>query len=152
MMEAEIRKQLILACETFVEERIDRIQQVIGDLEAALKLETKCSMGDKYETDRAMLHLEFEKVAGQSESFKTLRKTLRSIPAGRTKEIASFGCVVKTSLANYFIAVPAGEITAAGEKYFAVGAGAPVAKVLTGKRAGDVVIFNGREIKIQEIF
>ena len=152
LMSTSIKKQLIEACEDYVEAKLNNVQSVIEDLEAALKLETKCSMGDKYETDRAMLHLEFEKVAGQSESFKKLRQTIRSISSGRIDNKVTFGSVVKTSLANYFIAIPAGELTVQGEKYYAIGASAPIAKALSGKFPGDIVFFNGRETTIQQIF
>ena len=146
-----IKQKLTVACENHIEAKLANVQAVIADLEAALKLETKCSMGDKYETDRAMLHLEFEKVAGQSEAFKKLRKTVRSIPSGKTGPVVSFGSVVKTSVANYFIAVPAGEIMVEGEKYYAVGAAAPIAQCLSGKRAGESCTFNGKEIVIREV-
>lgn len=150
-MSQDLRKGLLEACNDYVEARSKALQSVINDLEAALKLETKCSMGDKYETDRAMLHLEFEKVAGQAENFKMLQKTLRLIPFSGGSVIISFGSVVKTSIANYFIAVPAGEITVAGEKFYAIGASAPIARCLLGKRAGEICIFNGKEIKIKEV-
>lgn len=151
-MDKLIKQQLIDACEVYVEAKLQMVQSAIDDLEAALKLETKCSMGDKYETGRAMLHLEFEKLAGQHEQFKTLRKTVRMLPAGRTDKAVTFGSVLKTSQANYFIAIPAGELKVKDGKYYAVGANAPIAKVLTGKTAGDVVSFNGRDIQIQEVF
>lgn len=151
-MSSTRKKQLLEACEAYVEGKLQTVQKAIDDLEAALKLETKCSMGDKYETGRAMLHLEFEKLAGQYEEFKKLRKTVRIIPAGRKDEIVTFGSGVETSEANYFIAIPAGEITVERHKYYVVGAGAPIAKILTGKTAGDVVTFNGRDILIQKVF
>src|SRR6056297_344870 len=103
----ELKKRLFEACENYVEERIARVEAAISDLQAALKLETKCSMGDKYETGRAMLHLEFEKLLGQLEQYGKLKKTLNSIPA-QVQEKVGFGSLVKTSGANYFIAIPAG--------------------------------------------
>lgn len=151
-MSSPIKKELIEACETYVEVKLQSLQKAIDDLEAALKLETKCSMGDKYETGRAMLHLEFEKLAGQYQEFKKLRKTVGMIPAGRIQTTVSFGSVVKTSQTNYFIAIPAGEIVVKGEKYYAVGANAPIAKILVSKSAGDTVPFNGRDMKIEQVF
>lgn len=151
-MEKKTKKLLIDACEAYVELKLQTVQKAIDDLEAALKLETKCSMGDKYETGRAMLHLEFEKLAGQYEEFKKLRKTVRLIPEVTNEKTVTFGSVVKTSQANYFIAIPAGEIVAEEEKYYAVGANAPIAKVLSGKKTGDDVTFNGRQIHIEEVF
>lgn len=151
-MELAIKQKLIDACAAYVETKLQTIQTAIDDLEAALKLETKCSMGDKYETGRAMLHLEFEKLAVQFEEFKKLRKTVRMIPENRIEKVVTFGSAVETSQANYFIAIPAGEITVEKHKYYVVGASAPIAKILTGRTSGDVVTFNGREIVIQKVF
>ena len=150
-MNPDTKKQLIAACEAYVAQKLKNIQDAIDDLEAALKLETKCSMGDKYETGRAMLHLEFEKLAGQYEGFQKLRKTIRLIPSERTDKKVTFGSAVKTSTANYFIAIPAGVLEIASEKFFAVGAAAPIAQALSGKTVGEKIHFNGREISIQEI-
>jgi transcription elongation GreA/GreB family factor len=151
-MSMEIKQQLLDACLEYVQERITRIEAAIKDLEAALKLETKCSMGDKYETGRAMLHLEFEKLSGQHEEYRKLRKTLRMIEPKKRFEAAGFGGVVKTSGVNYFIAIPAGEITLEGEKFYAIGGNAPIARALTGKKQGEEVLFNGRKFLIKEVF
>ncbi|WP_029036430.1 hypothetical protein [Salinimicrobium xinjiangense] len=150
-MSKTLKIKLIAACEAYVEKKLETIQQAIDDLEAALKLETKCSMGDKYETGRAMLHLEFEKLAVQYEQFKKLRKTVRMIPSGKINKDVAFGSVVRTSQANYFIAIPAGELIVEGEKYYAVGATAPIAQNLMGRTAGDTFSFNGRELEVQQV-
>ena len=147
------KKQILWdACMKYVEERTNRIEVAIKDLEAALKLETKCSMGDKYETGRAMLHLEFEKLSGQHEEYRKLKKTLRMIEPKRTFETVTFGSVVKTDGPNYFIAIPAGEIKLEREVYYAVGASAPIAKALSGKKTGESVSFNGKLILIESVF
>lgn len=147
------KKQLLWdACMNYVEERIGRIETAIKDLEDALKLETKCSMGDKYETGRAMLHLEFEKLSGQHEEYRKLKKTLRMIQPKKVFETVSFGSAVKTDGPNYFISIPAGEIKLRDEVFYAVGASAPIAKVLSGKSAGESVTFNGKEIYIKSVF
>lgn len=151
-MSAGTKQKLLDACEAYVEKKLETVQTAIDDLQAALKLETKCSMGDKYETGRAMLHLEFEKLAGQHEEFQKLRKTLRMIPPGRKDAIAGFGSGVRTSMANYFIAIPAGEFIIEGEKFYSIGATAPIAKNLTGRSTGDTIHFNDRKIEILEIF
>lgn len=149
---SEQKLELIEACSSYVEERIDRIRTAIADLEDALKLETKCSMGDKYETGRAMLHLEFEKLSGQLEQYGQLKKTLgilRGIPA---TEIVGFGSAVETSGSNYLIAIPAGKLKPGGKDFFAVGVSSPIAKALSGKKKGDSYSFNGKEEEILDIF
>ena len=147
---SELKHLLIEKAKTYVEERIQKIHRNIDDLQAALKLETKCSMGDKYETGRAMLHLEFEKLSGQLEQYGKLRKTINSIPL-KQQEIIGFGSVVKTTAANYFIAIPAGVLEVNAEKFYAVGVNSPVAQALNGKRAGEDFRLNGTQLKIDSV-
>ena len=101
-------------------------------------------MGDKYETSRAMLHLEFEKLAGQVEQFNGLRRTVSMIDPSTNTLITEFASVVKTTIFNYFISIPAGEIDAMENKFYAVGINSPVAIALLGKCAGDEFSVNGR--------
>ena len=150
-MRSEIKQKLVTACRDYVEERITRIHTAVADLEDALKLETKCSMGDKYETGRAMLHLEFEKLSGQLEQYSRLKKTLNLIKDKQTSIKAGFGSVVSTSKVNYFISIPAGEVEIDGEKFYAVGAGSPIAQAMTGKTEGEDFTFNGTQNKILKV-
>lgn len=150
-MSREIKTNLITACEAFVLERIARLEAAIADLEEALKLETKCSMGDKYETGRAMLHLEFEKLSAQYEEYSKLRKTLRLIDASRSHGEVGFGSVVYTQKANYFLSIPAGELQLEREKFYAVGKNAPIAQALKGLKEGDEVVFNHNSMKILKV-
>ncbi len=151
-MEFELKQKLLDACTEYVNTRIKKIDLAIKDLEDALKLETKCSMGDKYETGRAMLHLEFEKFSAQHAEYQKLRKTLGMIKTKKLEENVTFGSVVKTRQTNYFIAIPAGEISVENEKFYAVGASAPIARALMGKKRGETVTFNGRELQIKNVF
>lgn len=150
-MVSNIKQELIESCDNYIEQRINRILAGISDLEEALKLETKCSVGDKYETGRAMLHLEFEKLSAQLEQYKRMKKTLSLVKTKVEPGKIVFGSVVKTTKANYFISVPAGEIILNGKRFYAIGAGSPVAQVLIQKKQGDTFIFNGTEDSIVEI-
>ncbi len=132
----------------YVDARIARFNSTMQELEDALKPESRSCMGDKYETSRAMLHLEFEKLSGQVEQFNGLRRTVSLIDPNTHSEITGFGSVIKTTVANYFISIPAGEITGPEDKYFAVGINSPVAKALLGKKGGEEFLVNGRSGKI----
>ena len=145
-----MKKRLIAEAGSYIEERLKRIHTAIDDLQTALKLETKCSMGDKYETGRAMLHLEFEKLSGQLEQYGKLKKTMNSIPSVAQEKIG-FGSLVRTSAANYFIAIPAGELKFGSEKFFAVGARSPVALAMKDKKAGEDFQLNGQTHKILKV-
>lgn len=132
----------------YVDARIARFNSTMKELEEALKPESRSCMGDKYETSRAMLHLEFEKLSGQVEQFNGLRRTVSLIDPEGTNNLIGFASVIRTNIANYFIAIPAGEIAVQDEKFFAVGINSPVAISLLGKQAGYEFIVNGRKGKI----
>ncbi len=61
------------------------------------------------------------------------------------------GSIVRTDTANYFISIPAGEILAGNEKFYAVGIQAPIARQLIGKGKGDDFNLNGKTFKITEV-
>jgi len=144
----EMKAILKDACMDYVDARIARFNSTMQELEDALKPESRSCMGDKYETSRAMLHLEFEKLSGQVEQFNGLRRTVSQIDPKIKTTITGFGSVVRTTLANYFISIPAGEITGHEGKFFAVGINSPVALSLLGKKTGDEFEVNGRKGEI----
>lgn len=144
-MSKELKSVLKDACMDFVDARIARFNATMHELEEALKPESRSCMGDKYETSRAMLHLEFEKLSGQVEQFNALRRTVSLIDPGSETDVIGFGSVVRTNLANYFISIPAGEITANNNKFYAVGINSPVAIALLGKKSGEEFVVNGKK-------
>lgn len=118
------------------------------DLEESLENESKSSAGDKYETGRAMINLEFEKLSGQLSEFRKLDGTLAMAWRKAPSHSIQLGSLVKTSNANYFIAIPAGEISNGNEKFYAIGANSPIAQALLGKNEKDSFDFNGNTNKI----
>jgi len=135
-----------------VEERIKRIEAAMAGLESDLENETKSSAGDKYETGREMINLEWNKLAEQLQQFKNLRNTLNIAKSRTNNGSAQLGTTVKTNMANYFIAIPADRIIVDGEEYFAIGANSPIAQLLLHKKAGEQIIFNGKTAEILEVF
>lgn len=142
-MSIHLKPQLIEVCENYVEARLKRVLAGIKDLEEALKMESKSSAGDKYETGRAMINLEFDKMLIQLEQYKGLEKTLAIAGQNPNSGKIGLGSLVKTSAANYFISIPAGEILVGNEKFYAIGINSPIAQALLGKKVKENFIFNG---------
>jgi hypothetical protein len=147
-MSVNLKLQLIKVCENYVEVRISRALAGIKDLDEALKMESKSSAGDKYETGRAMIHIEVDKLLLQLEQYKGLKKTLTLAGQNPNLGIIGFGSVVKTSAANYFISIPAGEILLENEKFYAIGINSPIAQALLGKKEKENFSFNGNTNQI----
>lgn len=118
------------------------------DLEESLENEFKSSAGDKYETGREMINLEFDKLTGQLGEFRKLERTLTMARRKAPANTIQLGSLVKTSVANYFIVIPAGEILDGNEKFYAIGANSPVAQALLGKKVKESFDFNGNTNEI----
>lgn len=147
------RQSLINECAAILEDKISRLEKLASDVQDAANNETKSSMGDKFETGRAMMQAEKDKYMQQLTQAILLQGHLNQIKPERSSfDRIAFGAIVKTRLANYFIAISAGRVEVEGEKYYVISPQAPLAKILIGKKAGETFHFNNQEIKIEEVF
>lgn len=146
-----MRKALFKACRSYVDQRVQRILKSISDLEESLLNESKSSAGDKYETGREMINMEYEKLSNQLQEFRKLEATITMAERNAPNGIIELGSVVRTNGANYFIAIPAGEIISGDEKFYAIGTNAPIAIALIGKKEGDEMNFNNKTSRILSI-
>jgi len=128
-----------------------RIQTQIKSLETALRSETKSSAGDKHETGRAMVQLEREKLGTQLANVEQMQRTLQKIRTDTVAPIVITGSLVCTSAANYYIGISVGMFSCSQKKIYCISSAAPIAKVLLGKKIGDVITFNNTKFEILEI-
>lgn len=147
-----IKHQLHNKCQDFLNSRLEVIQNTISDIQISLASETKSSAGDKHETGRAMLQLEREKAGHQLAEIEKQKQILQKINVESKHQKAALGSVIKTTQANYFIAVSAGELVVDNAKYFAISVATPIAQLLLSKGVGDEVIFRDNKFKIKDIF
>lgn len=138
-------------CQTFIEDRIRRIHNNIRDVQESLTSETKSSAGDKHETGRAMLQLEREKLGQQLAEAERTKQALLKVPLEKFSKTAGLGSWVKTSKADYFLAISAGQFEDDGSIVFCISADTPIGRLLLGKSAGDTFLFNTSETEILRV-
>ena len=134
-----------------IQEKISAINLELEAVRESATAETKSSMGDKYETSREMMMQERNRLGSQLEVFSDQLKALNSIDAEKEYAEISYGCLVKTESANFFISAAAGQLTIEGHVYFAISGEAPIAKAMIGRKSGDSFSFNNRLFTIKEI-
>ncbi|WP_262420224.1 3-oxoacyl-ACP synthase [Flagellimonas meishanensis] len=120
----------------------------MAGLRESLDSETKSSAGDKHETGRAMVQLEQEKLSQQLSDIEKSRSVLRRIGIGSNTTKVSLGSLVKTSLADYFIAISSEVFIDNGNHVYCISAGSPMARLLIGKEMGEEFAFNGKKYTI----
>lgn len=148
---SNLKEILLKQCETFINKRLQNVQQNIAEVEFALTSETKNTAGDKHETGRAMLQLEREKYGQQLSEINQLKLAFSKINITKISEVVCLGSLVYTSQANYFIAISAGELQTTNFKAYAIAPNTPIGKLLIGKKQGETVIFRGEEITLLQV-
>lgn len=146
-----IKNELFEFCKNFATQRVERISKGIKELNDALLSETKSSAGDKHETGRAMTQLEVEKAGAQLADAEKMLKAIKLVNIETHSNTIGLGNLVKTSMANYFIAISAGQFKKDGLAVYCISKETPIGRLLQGKEIGSTVSFNGNEIKIEEI-
>jgi hypothetical protein len=132
-------------------ERITIAKMAIGDAQQAANNEEKSSAGDKYETGRAMSHLEKDMHARQlAEHLKELAM-LREINTDIIYSASVAGAFIKCAHESFFIAAGLGKQIVDGQTIFFLSPYAPLAKLLLHKKAGDHFLFNGKGVEIREV-
>jgi len=147
----KIKRILFDHCESYIRERIETATQALSDNREALLQDSKSSAGDKFETTREMLQQEIIRNESLLEETKTMQASLGQIDLEQPFTDIQNGCLVKTNLGVFFLAMALGKTTHQHKDYFIISINSPLGVAFRGKRAGDQVSFNGMHYKIEEI-
>jgi transcription elongation GreA/GreB family factor len=150
-MSKALKRQLLEACQSQLAERIASLEAALAAIQESKNNETKSSAGDKYETGRAMMQLEADKISARLDLAKSTQQQLRQIKVDTVKATIGIGSIVKTDQRTYFVSVSLGKVQLHGDFYYCISTEAPLARLMMGKRAGEVVEINGRKEKIREV-
>ena len=138
-------------CESYLRQKAKGYLSQDQSLLESLDSEGKSSAGDKHETGRAMIQLEREKLAQQRERNDQDIKTLDALKNKTATVHIAPGALVNTSLASYFLAVPADAFSHNDKKIYCISPQSPIGQLLLGKKAGESFSFRGNSIKVLEV-
>lgn len=133
-------------------QRIATANAAMDQAQEAANSEEKSSAGDKYETGRAMGHLQKEMHARQlAESLKELT-ALQAISIEPFSQEGRPGAYLQGEDIAFFIGAGLGKQVVEGQTILFLSPHAPLAKLLQGKKIGDQVLFNNRPVNLREVF
>ena len=138
-------------CQWVVQQKLTGVEEALQAARGAAHQETKSSAGDKYETGRAMMHLEQDKLARQRVEVLKLKKVLDQINPRRKAEQVTLGSLVTTSRGTFYVAVSLGSMVFEETSYFVISPVAPLGQALQGLRAGDSFTFGDTTETVERI-
>ncbi len=144
--------------EKIVEALLAKIEQNSLDIQSAMEAakdardsESKSSVGDKYETGRAMAQLEMEKLSEQLSQVAAQRNTLLGLDLKRSHSQVDIGSLVETNQGTYYVAIGLGKVEIDDSTIFVISLSSPVGQELFNKKCGDEVRFMKKTISIISI-
>lgn len=132
--------------------RIEAARLLADQAQEAANQEEKSSAGDKYETSRAMGHLQKDMHSRQQAEHARELATLHQVKVDILYSTAVPGAFIQCSDINFFIAAGLGKQQLHDQTILFLSPAAPLAKALYQQRTGDSILFNGRSLAIQDIF
>lgn len=146
-----LKEKLYNNCSDFIDKKLKTIESTIRSNQDGLASETKSSAGDKHETGRAMLQLEMEKAGQQLKEVQQMKIILEKVNIQDASSRVRLGSLVKTNVANYFIAISVGKITIKKTEYYAISPSSPIGRLLLGRVEGENYVFQGKTFTIEQI-
>jgi hypothetical protein len=140
-------------CLQIIADRLDALELKLQSLSESVSNETKSSMGDKYETTRAMLHIEQDQVRAQKAGLLVQRAVLNSIDLSVKRERISLGTLarIQNNYYYYYLSIALGKIQVESVLVFALSAQSPLGANLKGLTVGDELNIQERKLLISEV-
>lgn len=148
---AKVKKQLLDKCFESVQGRISDLDEALRTVNEAKSAETKSSVGDKYETGRALLQNEEARLRQQMQNAKNELAVLSQITLDRDTSIIGIGSLVTTNTGSYFISIGIGKVFVENKTYYCISKGSPIAQIMIGLQQDAEFTFNNKLFRIRDV-
>ena len=135
-----------------ITQRIEAARQQAVQAQESANSEEKSSAGDKYETGRAMGHLQKDMFARQQAEHTREFAALQQIKTDILYSSIVPGSFIHCPQIGIFIAAGLGRQSIDGQTILFLSPAAPLANTLKNKKPGDIITFNGQSLLIEDIF
>lgn len=138
------KNQLIVQLLHELQLRKHTLENMLATTKESRDNDTKSSAGDKFETGRAMMQQEMDKLEQQLYQLKQQIHLLQTIDTRSAHSQVGVGSLVYTNTHTYFLAIPFGKMILNDHNYWVISTASPLGKCLMGKKEGDYFEFQGR--------
>lgn len=145
------KSTVVAACMVQVSDKLKALRAELLSLQESNADNDKSTAGDKYDTERSMVHQEMEKLINQAEVEAAILNQLRQLNPEKRSSTAGTGSLVNTNKGIYLLGAACGKVLVEKELVFGVSMASPLAQAMHGKKAGEVFSLNGNEFEIREL-
>ena len=142
------KQQLHRHCVQILQDRVQQAQEAMDAAQRDANSETKSSAGDKYETGRAMAHLDKERHTRTHASVLNDLYRLQQVSVTDVCSEIEVGALVSTNRGRYYLVVGLGKVVVDGSAYQVISPESPMGAFLLDIEVGDVEDFRGQTMEI----
>ena len=147
-MDNTFKLQLYQECVAVVNSRIAAIQKAVDAAKEAAKLEERSTAGDKYDTARAMSHIDQGMYTVQLNEVMKLKKSIDQVSIDKKFDKVALGALVHTSNGYYYLVASIGAIKISKILVMVVSPVSPIGQLLLDKTSGEKFVWNNKKIEI----
>ena len=146
-------KKLIHAkCLEIIELKLNDLQTEILGLNQSVQNETKSSAGDKHETGRAMIQQEIDFANQRLKELQITESDFKKINPTIENNLINIGSLIETNIGLIYFTIALGKIKLNKLEVNVLSIQSPIGKLLKGKKLGEKINLNGKEIIIHSIY
>ena len=147
-----ISKQKLIICITnSLNEKIQILEEERNSINKEKNEITKSSAGDKFETSRSTLQIEYDKLNHQIIQLKDQLNKIVLIESNKTFSKIRYGALVITNSSYYLVSIGLGKYSIDNKSVFVISLTSPIGQILVDKKRGDYIIFNNKKEEIIDI-
>jgi hypothetical protein len=146
-----MKEKLIQYVKNYLDQRIENAKAAMEAAQESANNESKSSAGDKYETSRAMGHLDREMHGRMYLQAQQERQIVERLDDTITYKKGALGALMKTSMGNFFLSISIGQVEIEGEKVMIISPQSPIGSLLMGRMVEDSFSFRGKEAVISGV-
>ncbi len=147
-----ISKQKLIICITnSLNEKIQILEEERNSINKEKNEITKSSAGDKFETSRSTMQIEYDKLNHQIIQLKDQLNKIGLIESNKTFSKIRYGALVITNSSYYLVSIGLGKYSIDNKSVFVISLTSPIGQILVDKKRGDHIIFNNKKEEIIDI-
>ncbi|MCB9033361.1 MAG: hypothetical protein H6553_05955 [Chitinophagales bacterium] len=127
---------------------IHLLETNINSIKESKSNSTKSSVGDKYETETALLQIEEAQLQNQLQQKIEQLNILNRIDYNKSNTIVIDGSLIHTNIGKFYISIGIGKLKFNDEQYFIISSKSPLGLLLYNRKIGDIFEFNKQTINI----
>ncbi len=132
-------------------EKLEELNKTIDEVQNSANQESKSSMGDKYETGRAMAQNEVFMLQTRHNALKIEIEKLEGLNFSPNTGRIIAGSLVETTMGWFLLSAGLGKVVVEKKPIMCISLHSPLGNELLGKKEGDLYIINSNNYKIMKI-